>query len=193
MRGLATVAAVNITSTAWTLFAVVMFSMGSAISILTGQKLGADDIEGAKDVDNKLLCFTLFLHIGIGLIVVAVSGLIPMIYNVEQEVRLLTKGMLVAAGLALPLHAMAHASYFTIRAGGRTLITLLFDSVYTWCVPLPLAFILCRYTALPIVAIYAILQASDFLKFGLALPILIRGSWARNVIHATKTSAQAAD
>lgn len=185
VRGLATVAAMNITTTAWTLFAVIMFSMGSAISILTGQRLGANDFEGARDVDRKLIAFTLVLHLGIGLIVILTSGLIPQIYNVEPEVRALVRGMLIAAGATLPLHALSHASYFTIRSGGRTLITLLFDSVYTWCVPLPMAFLLCRYTELSIVAIYAILQGSDALKLALALPILISGSWARNVIRST--------
>lgn len=39
-RGLAVVAATNITSTVWQVFAIIMFAMGSAIAIMVGQQLG---------------------------------------------------------------------------------------------------------------------------------------------------------
>ena len=41
---------------------------------------------------------------------------------------------LVIAGLSLPIHSFAHVCYFTIRSGGKTVITFLFDAVYTWAV-----------------------------------------------------------
>ena len=59
VRGLEVVSATNISSTAWNLFAVIMLAMGNAVSILVGQRLGADDIEGAKDMDRKLIFFSL--------------------------------------------------------------------------------------------------------------------------------------
>ena len=54
MRGVTAVAALNISMTVSNLFNVVFYSMGSAVSIIVGQKLGAGDIEDAKDTDVKL-------------------------------------------------------------------------------------------------------------------------------------------
>ena len=45
------------------------------------------------------------------------------------------------------------STYFTIRSGGRTLITFLFDAVYTWAVTVLLAFLLTHYTDMDIVNI----------------------------------------
>ncbi len=190
-RGIVVVAATNITATCWNLFCVIMFSMGSAVSILVGQHLGAGRIEEAKDTDRKLLAFNLLLHIGIGLLLIACSPLIPQLYNTEPSVRRLAREMLMVAGASLPIHAFIHAAYFTIRSGGKTVVTFFFDCVYTWLVPVPLSFVLCRYTALPMVAVYACVQFIDVIKLFIAIPLLRSGFWAKNIIGETKVPVEA--
>lgn len=182
VRGLQVVAAINIATTVWQLFAVIMFAMGNAISILAGQKLGAGDIRGAREDNTKLIFANVVLHVFIGLLIIACSGFIPQIYNVGEDVRIMTSRMLVVAGCVLWLNSFTHAAYFTIRSGGRTIITMLFDSVFTWVIALPLAYVLCYLTSLDIVLIYFCLQLCDTLKICIALPLLIKGTWARNVI-----------
>ncbi len=181
-RGLDVVASMNINTTAWNLFCVIMFAMGSAVSILVGQRLGSGDIEGAKDVDRKLIFFNLVMHIAIGLLIIVVAPFVPLIYNVEPEVRELATKFLMIAGLSLPIHAYNHAAYFTIRSGGKTVITFIFDSVYMWVITCPLTYILCVHTALPIVVCYAIVQLSDIVKLAIALPMLKSGFWAKNIV-----------
>lgn len=181
-RGLTVVAASNISSTVWMLFSVIMFSMGSAVSILVGQRLGAGDIEGAKDTNRKLIAFSVVLHIGVGLLIIAAAPLVPLLYKTEPEVRKLAAQFLMVAGASLPIHAFIHAAYFAIRSGGKTLITFLFDSVYMWCVPVVLSFALCRYTSLGILAVYAIVQFSDMVKLFIGAAMLKSGFWANNVI-----------
>ncbi len=156
--------------------------MGSAVSILVGQKLGAGEIEEAKDTDRKLIFLTVVSNTVIGLILIAFSPLIPLIYNTEPEVRALATNFLIIAGASLPIHALIHVTYFTIRSGGRTFITFLFDSVYTWCVPVVLSFTLCRFTALGIVMIYFIVQFSDIIKIMIGMPMLKSEIWAKNII-----------
>ena len=182
-RGLDVVAAMNINSTAWQLFCVIMFAMGSAVSILVGQRLGSGDIEGAKDVDRKLIFFTLIMHIVIGALMVFAAPFVPLLYNVEPEVRELATRFLMVAGASLPIHAYVHVAYFTIRSGGKTVITFLFDCVYMWVITATLSFILCRFTTLPIIACYAIVQFSDIIKLCISLPMLNSGFWAKNIVN----------
>ena len=181
-RGLNAVAALNINGTAWNLFCVIMFAMGTAISIMVGQRLGAGRIDEARDVDRKLLFLTVSLHVLIGAGMILASPYIPRLYNVIPEVRTLTSRLLVVAGLSLPIHSFAHATYFTIRSGGRTVITFLFDAVYTWAVTVLLAFCLCRFTNLEIVKIYFCVQFIDVIKVVLGLLMLRSDFWARNVV-----------
>ena len=181
-RGIVVIAATNIAGTAWNLFCVIMFAMGTAVSILVGQRLGAGDTEGAVDVDNKLLFFTFASHVLIGLLIIACAPFIPQMYNVEEEVRALASECLMVLGGSLPIHALIHCIYFTVRSGGKTVITFLFDCVYTWVVPAMLSMFLCRFTGLPIITIYLIVQFSDIIKLFIGIPMVKSGFWTKCVI-----------
>ncbi len=181
-RGLNAVAALNITGTAWNLFCVIMFAMGSAVSIMVGQRLGAGNLEEARDVDRKLIFLTEVIHVIIGGAMVLAAPYVPLLYNVGDEVRDLTRQMLIIAGLSLPLHSFAHVTYFTIRSGGKTLITFLFDAVYTWCITVLLAFCLTRFTDLNIIQIYFCVQFIDVIKLVIGLLMLRSDFWAQNVV-----------
>ncbi|MBQ2726684.1 MAG: MATE family efflux transporter [Clostridia bacterium] len=185
-RGITVIAATNITTTAWNLFCVIMFAMGTAVSILVGQRLGAGDREGAMDVDRKLLFFTLVSHCIIALLIIASAPFIPLLYNVEPEVQTLATKCLMVAGASLPVHALIHVIYFTVRSGGKTGITFLFDSVYTWVVPAMLSLFLCRFTSLPIIWVYFIIQFSDIIKLAIGIPMIKSGFWANCVIDDVK-------
>lgn len=186
-RGIIVIAATNITTTAWNLFCVIMFAMGSVVSIMVGQKLGSGDREGAIDVDNKLLFITFASHVVIALLFMIAAPFIPLLYNVEPEVRELATHCLTVAGLSLPIHATIHVIYFTVRSGGKTVITFLFDCVYTWVVPAMLSLFLCRFTSLDILWVYLIVQFSDIIKLFVGIPMLKSGFWANCVISDVKS------
>ena len=182
-RGLNAVAALNINGTAWNLFSVIMMGMGSAVAIMVGQRLGAGKMDEARDVDRKLIFLTEVIHVIIGIGMVLAAPLVPRLYNVSEEVRDLTRQLLMIAGCALPIHSFAHVTYFTIRSGGRTVITFLFDAVYTWVIAVPLAFCLTRFTELTITQVYFCVQFVDILKVMIGLIMLKSDFWARNVVN----------
>ncbi len=181
-RGLNAVAALNINGTAFNLFCVIMFAMGSAVSIMVGQRLGAGKIEEARDVDRKLIFLTEVIHVIIGVAVILAAPLIPRLYNVSEEVRDLTRQLLIIVGLSLPIHSFAHVAYFTIRSGGRTVITFFFDAFYTWAVTVVLAFCLTRFTDWPIVQIYFCVMFIDIFKVLVGALMIRSGFWSRNVV-----------
>ena len=187
-RGMSALAALNITSTAWNLFCIIMFAMGNAVSIMVGQYLGRGDKQGARDVDAKLLFITVVSHILQGAGLALVSGLIPQLFDVTEEARALASRTLIIAGASLPIHAFLHATYFTNRSGGNTIITFLFDSVYTWCVPAVLAFCLSRYTQADVVTMYFCIQFIDVVKLVIGLFMLKSDFWANNIVDDQNTA-----
>ena len=83
----------------------------------------------------------------------------------------------------MPIYGFLHATYFTIRSGGKTFITFLFDSVYLWVVSAPLAFVLAHYTGLPILPIYLICQLADLFKCLVGYILLKKGIWLENLVE----------
>lgn len=181
-RGMTALAALNITSTAWNLFCIIMFAMGNAVSIMVGQYLGRGDKQGARDVDTKLLFITVVSHIILGAGLMACSGFIPLMFDVSAKAQQLATRTLLIAGLSLPIHAFLHATYFTIRSGGKTFITFLFDSAYTWAVPAVLAFCLSRFTNADVVTMYFCIQFIDVVKLIIGLMMLRSDFWANNIV-----------
>ena len=82
----------------------------------------------------------------------------------------------------MPVNGYTNACYFTLRCGGKTLITFLFDSVFMWCVSVPLAFVLSRYTTIYVVWIFAFLQMSEWIKCAIGVTLVKKGVWMKNIV-----------
>lgn len=182
-RGLIVMAAMNISSIISNMFMIVIFGLGSAIQILVGQHLGAGRIEEAVDTNRKLLFFSMVSNIFIGVLLIAVSGVVPLIYNTEPEVRALATSLIMVYGLAIPMHAYNHGTYFALRSGGKTILTLLFDSFYLWIVTVPLSFYLCRYTNFSMVQVYLFINFADLIKVFFGTMVIRSRKWAINIIN----------
>lgn len=182
-RGLAAVAASNINGTVFNLFALVMMAMGNAVSIMVGQQLGANNIPEAKATVRKLIAFGVGLNAVMGLLLIAAASFIPLIYNTESDVRLLATQMLMISGALLPVSTMTNCAYFTIRSGGRTFITFLFDCVFNWAVCLPIAYILSYHTGMSLPWVFFLVQCGDVIKCLIGMIMLKSGIWAKNVVN----------
>ena len=182
-RGLAVVAAVNISSTITNLFNVIHIALGSSVSIIVGQLLGAGDMEEAVDQDRKLIAFSCGVCLFIGTVMFITAPLFPAIYNTEQAVRDLASSFIRIMAVYMPFGAFLHASYFTLRSGGKTIITFLFDSVFICCVSFPAAYIMAYFTAIPIVPLYAAVQALDLIKCVIGYILVKKRIWVQNIIE----------
>ena len=182
VRGLSVVAALNISSTVSNLFNVVFLSTGGAIAIIVGQLLGAGKMEEAKDTDRKLLFFTVSTCLVCGSLLAAISPFFPLIYNTSGEVQSYAARFILIAAGCMPLYAFMHGCYFTLRSGGKTWITVLFDSVYVWAVDIPLAYVLAHFTGRPIVLVYLSCQLIETLKCILGYILVKKGIWLQNIV-----------
>ena len=120
-----------------------------------------------------------------GVALAALSRVFPQIYNTTDTVRSLAASFICISALFMPFCAYTNAAYFTLRSGGKTLVTFLFDSCFVWCVCVPLAYVLSKYTSLPIVPLYFLCQATETLKCFLGGYMLKRGSWIQNIVQAS--------
>lgn len=183
-RGYMVIAALNICSTISNLFTVMTFACGDAVAILVGQKLGSGELEEAKHTAWKLACFNVVTCIVVSVFMAAFAGVVPNLYNTEPEIRALASNFLRISALVMPLVAFAHCCYFTLRSGGKMLITFIFDSGFMWCLSIPLALALTRLTDLPIILLYLCIQSLDLLKCILGFFMMKKGNWANNMVDS---------
>ncbi len=182
IRGMNVLTALSISNTVGNLFNIVFIQLGACISIIVGQYLGAGELEEAKDADNKMIAFSVFCCTIMAVIMFAFGGLFPHIYNVTPEIRALATNFIAVAALWMPFCSFSHCSYFTLRSGGKTLVTFLFDSVFTWVVMAPLAFVLAHFTGLGIVWVYFFVQGTEIIKNIMGYFMVKSDVWLQQIV-----------
>ncbi len=182
LKGLQVVSANQISQTFFNVFSTAFMAVGGAIGIILGQMLGAGDTKGAKDSSRKLIAFSVFVSVLVGSVYFVCAEFIPEIYNTTDEIRLLATRLMQITALAMPLDAFAHASYFTLRSGGQAFVTFLFDSCFVWLVPLPVVAVLCNFSSMSILPIYAIAQGLNLIKCLIGFIFVKKGVWIKNIV-----------
>lgn len=180
--GLDVVPAMNISSTIFNLASVAFLAMGNAVGIIMGQMLGAGCGEAeVRDANRKLVVISIGCGLVFGSLMAAFSGLFPKIYNTTDEVRQLAAWLICINAVAMPFNSYTNAAYFTLRSGGQTLVTFLFDSCFVWVCCVPLAYVLSRFTDLSILPLFAICQSADLLKCAIGAFMIKQGKWIQNL------------
>lgn len=182
IRGLEVVAAQNISSTITNLFNIIYLQLGGSISIIIGQLLGAGKIEEAKDTNRKLIFFDVVCCAGMSLVMMVVGRWFPNIYATEESIKELARVFILISALVMPLNAFCHCCYFTLRSGGKTVVTFLFDSVYTWVLVIPIATLLAKYTSLSIEVVFLLVQSVEIVKVILGFFMVKSGVWLQNIV-----------
>ena len=183
MRGLNVVAAFNISNTINNLFQISFIAMGDAVAIIVGQILGTGDMKKAKDTAGKMIVFSVLLCACVAVLMFFVAPAFPNFYNTEETIKQLAAKLIMISALFIPQHALLNSLYFTLRAGGKTLIAFFFDSVFIWCISVVLAYILARYTTLSILWMYFFVQLADGIKAVIGLILVKKGVWLQNIVE----------
>ena len=187
LRGLEVVSAMNIYSTISNLFFSAFISTGNATTIMVGQLLGAGELDRAVDEDRKLIAFALVLSFVLGGLMALTAPFFPQIYNTIPQVKQLATKILLISALMMPLHAFSNSCYFTLRSGGKTVITFIFDSGTLWLISIPVAFVLGHYTRMPIVPFYALVEALNIIKCLIGLFMVRQKKWVVNLVGESNT------
>lgn len=138
------------------IYNLCIFGGVSGAGIFTAQYFGQGNDEGVRNT------FRFKLWIGVILTAAAI--------------------FIVEVAMFMPVNAFLHASYFTLRSGGKTIITFLFDSVFIWVVSVPVAFCLSRFTGLSIYAIYFMVMSVDLIKCVIGFVLVKKGVWLQNIV-----------
>ena len=70
---------------------------------------------------------------------------------------------------------------FGALCAAMALITFVFDSVFVWCVCVPLAYVLTRFTSLPVTTLFFICQATEAVKCVIGFIMIRERKWMQTI------------
>lgn len=182
-RGTDILKAFSISNTTTNLFYIIFTAMATAISIMVGQQLGAGKLDEAIQNDRKLIVFSVLVCIVSGLILASCAPLIPSLYkDTSLHIKNMATSLMLVIACCMPIFSFNTACFYTLRAGGVTIVTFLFDSFFVWVISIPLAHILTTTSSLSIVVIYLIVQLSELIKSIIGYCLIKSKIWVKNLV-----------
>lgn len=182
-RGLDVVAARNIGGTLTNLFNVVYIQMGACIAIMLGNVLGAGRKQEAIAMSKKLIFFSIFLSVLVGILAIPFAFFFPAFYNTTDQVKGLATFIILITALAMPVWAYTNACYFTLRSGGKTGITFIFDFSFSWFIMIPIGFILAYLTDIDFYWLFGILTFSEIIKCIIGFFMVRSNIWVQTIVN----------
>lgn len=192
-RGLDIVAGLNISNALCNLLNVVFVALGSAVGIIIGQMLGASEYKKAGESSFRLMWFTGAVSAALMIILILFSGAFPQLYNTTDAIRKYGQQFIIITAVFFPVQGFLNSLYFTLRSGGKTVVTFLFDSVYSWTVTFPAAYLMCRFTDLSVFTIYTIVQSADLIKVAVGYFLIKKGLWISNLVEEKNQKENVSD
>lgn len=182
LHGLSVVAGVSISSTVTNLFNIAFMSLGVSIGIISGKSLGANKHDEAVENVRKLIAFSFVVSIVVGIVLFFFGGKITAFYKTGEQSKQLATYFIRTCAVITPVFALTNASFFTLRSGGKTVVTMLFDSGVLWGLSIPLAFLLYYKAHLDIYAVYPIIQSLEGIKMIIGLILVKKKVWVQTII-----------
>lgn len=175
------VAAITVVDTVINIAFIIFGGLSSAVSILIGKRLGANELEEAKENSVKLIAFGAMVSVGIGVILFIAAAYIPLIYNLDDVINQTITTLLRVKAFLLPVYVINVCVFFTLRAGGDARSTLIMDSGFLWGVSVLVSTILSIFTSINLVALFVVIESLDIIKLIVSTYYLRKGTWVRNL------------
>ncbi|MGP1444541.1 MATE family efflux transporter [Treponema sp.] len=168
------------------LFFICFSGIVTATSVIVGQKLGAGELEEAKQYKNWVLSGSVLFGAIFMLIGFSTVLLIPFVFKeLSLHSQLIARGLIIVAAAYLPLWAYLNGQYALSRTGGDTMMGVLCDTIAN-ILFVGGMFLLIWFTALGPVVMYVIVKLSDVVKAVIAYFWLKKERWLVNLAAAQK-------
>ena len=156
--------------------------LSQAASVIIGKKLGNKEFDEAYTASKKLIYYGLVGSLLLSVIVVLTSPFYIHIYDVENNVKLMTQQILFAYAMVAPFKVLNMIiGGGIIRSGGKTSYVMFIDIVGTWGFGVPLGLISAFVFDLPISWVYFILSIEECIRFGISMVVLKRRKWMQRI------------
>ena len=178
------ISAFNITGTISQITWVFFIGVGNAAGIIIGKKIGEGNETEARKYANTLSWFMPVMAIFIGLLLIPISKFLPFMFNVEANILVQAKMMLMILMCCYPLNAFNMCWVVGIcRAGGDTIFSAIIDVCFMWIIAISLAACVAYFTNVQPYIIYICLLSEQIFKAIVGFYRIKSGKWLHNVVE----------
>jgi putative MATE family efflux protein len=176
--GTESIAAINIASTLDRLLFVVFLGLGMACSIMLGNRIGAGEIDLAKDYGKKFLVIGVTGASLFGLIMIFLANPLLSFYKISTATVDYTFRIMIAMALSLPIRSSNFMILIGIlRSGGDTRFAFIADAGMVWAVGVPLALLGAYVLELPVYWVYPLVLIQEIISVSLGLYRFFSNKW----------------
>lgn len=156
--------------------------LSQAAGVIIGKLLGNKEYDEAYKASWKLIKYGFIGSVCLSIVIVLTSGFYVEIYQVEEEVKILTRQILFAYACVAPFKVLNMiAGGGIIRSGGKTKYVMVIDMIGTWGFGVPLGLLSAFVFQLSIPWVYFILSLEECVRFGISVVVLKRKRWMNSL------------
>ena len=174
--------AYSITGTISQLTWVFCMGFGNGIGVLIGKRIGEKKIVEAKTYAKRSMWFMPLIGAAVGVFLVPLSKLLPVFFNVDQEIIKDATSILMILIFMYPFNSFCMNWIVGVcRAGGDTVFSAVAEIVVLWFVSIPLGYVAAFILHLPAPMIYLFFCSESIVKAIIGAIRVLSGKWLHEV------------
>ena len=174
--------AYSITGTISQLTWVFCMGFGNGVGVLIGTRIGEKKIDEAKTYAKRSMWFMPLIGAFVGVFLVPLSKLLPIFFNVDQEIIKTATAILMILIFVYPFNSFCMNWIVGVcRAGGDTVFSAVAEIVVLWCVAIPLGYVAAFVLHLPAPMIYLFFCSESIVKAIIGAIRVLSGKWLHEV------------
>lgn len=176
-------AAVQACNTINNLFTLAAFSVGDAVLILVGQKLGEGKLDYAYRLAKKLVKIGLIIGVCGGILLISFGKPLLSLFDFTEQGARYAFFILIVYACAMWL-SVYNGIIITgvLRCGGDTRFAMLSEVLCVWCIGVPMAFLTALVLHWPIYLAVLAVKMEEVVKGILLTKRFFSKKWVRNVV-----------
>lgn len=160
---------------------VVFAGFASAVGVVIGNTLGANELDKAKDLSKIMLRIGLMINVVVSIFVAATSFVIPGLYSLGKESTVMATRLLLIKCAFMWTQGYSETVYYVLRAGGDTKSVFLIDGFFMICGPLLMSYLFTRVFNVDTYMLFAIVEGVYVLKIFVATYFYHKETWLKNL------------
>ena len=182
--GTQAIASVQIATTVYNLFMVVIFGIGSASLVIVGNEIGRGDKDKGYKYGKKCVMLGCIVGIILSLGLILLSNQIVTLYDVSEQVRIWARNILYVIAFIMVIRVYNIIIIVgVLRGGGDAKVSLAIEASTMWLIGVPVAFMGAFILKLPVYQVYALCTLEEIVKGVFCLRRFKSKKWINNLVE----------